>query len=116
MTLASIDPARVRDYLLELQQRIVSELERLDGRPFAQDRWDKPADSGLSGSGITRILEEGGLFERAGVGFEIALQSQHADLLFSSAVPAFARHLPTSCLQQLGFVEFRDIDAEHRNA
>jgi coproporphyrinogen III oxidase len=79
MTLAPIDAAGVREYLLQLQQRIVSELERLDGRPFGQDRWDKAdgrvaddagsAGSGLSGSGITRILEEGNLFERAGVGF-----------------------------------------------
>jgi len=64
-----VDPARVREYLLGLQQGIVSELERLDGNAFAQDRWDKPADSALTGSGLTRILEEGQLFERAGVAF-----------------------------------------------
>jgi coproporphyrinogen III oxidase len=64
-----VDPARVREYLLGLQQAIVSELERLDGNAFAQDRWDKPADSALTGSGLTRILEEGQLFERAGVAF-----------------------------------------------
>jgi len=64
-----VDSARVRDYLLDLQQRIVSDLERLDGEAFGEDRWDKPAGSALSGSGATRILEEGRLFERAGVGF-----------------------------------------------
>jgi coproporphyrinogen III oxidase len=64
-----VDPARVREYLLGLQQAIVSELERLDGNAFAQDRWDKPADSALTGSGLTRILEEGQLFERGGVAF-----------------------------------------------
>jgi coproporphyrinogen III oxidase len=69
MSGASIDPAQVREYLLGLQQRIVAELERLDGGSFGEDRWDKPADSALAGSGITRILEEGALFERAGVGF-----------------------------------------------
>jgi len=65
----SIDPAAVRQYLEGLQQRIVSELERLDGGRFIEDRWDKPADSALAGSGNTRILEQGQLFERAGVGF-----------------------------------------------
>jgi coproporphyrinogen III oxidase len=65
----SIDPGAVRQYLEGLQQRIVTELERLDGGRFIEDRWDKPADSALAGSGITRILEQGGLFERAGVGF-----------------------------------------------
>jgi coproporphyrinogen III oxidase len=64
-----VDSERVRDYLLELQQRIVSDLERLDGEPFGEDRWDKPAGSALAGFGLTRILEEGRLFERAGVGF-----------------------------------------------
>src|SRR5438552_17068890 len=69
MTSESIDTARVREYLLGLQRRIVAELERLDGRPFEEDRWDKPADSALAGSGITRILEQGQLLDRAGVGF-----------------------------------------------
>ena len=87
MTAEAIDPARVREYLLGLQQRIVAELERLDGARFAEDRWDRssdstcgkgahaadaadaPAGAKLAGSGITRILEQGQLFERAGVGF-----------------------------------------------
>src|SRR5260370_9983593 len=63
------DPHGVREYLLSLRQAIVSEVERPDGNAFAQDRWDKPADSALTGSGLTRILEEGQLFERAGVAF-----------------------------------------------
>ena len=66
---ATIDSVAVQDYLLGLQQRIVTELERLDGRAFLEDRWDKPPASPLAGFGITRILEEGALFERAGVGF-----------------------------------------------
>ena len=90
MSTESPDPARVREYLVGLQQRIVTELERLDGRRFGEDRWERsasesagnkaadgsgnsagngPDNSALAGSGITRILEEGQLFERAGVGF-----------------------------------------------
>jgi len=64
-----VDSVRVQHFLLELQQRIVAELARLDGGRFAEDRWQKPADAALAGSGITCILEDGSLFERAGVGF-----------------------------------------------
>ncbi|HEY4038622.1 MAG TPA: oxygen-dependent coproporphyrinogen oxidase [Burkholderiaceae bacterium] len=74
MSTETVEPPRVREYLLGLQQRIVAELERHDGGRFGEDRWDKEtndatAAAGLAGSGITRILEDGQLFERAGVGF-----------------------------------------------
>jgi len=57
--------ASVRDYLLGLQQRIVSKLEALDGGRFGTDEWRRPE----GGGGITRMLEDGRLFERAGVCF-----------------------------------------------
>jgi coproporphyrinogen III oxidase len=59
------DPARVRGYLLSLQQSIVARCEALDGGTFVRDEWKRPE----GGGGITRILEGGDLFERAGVGF-----------------------------------------------
>jgi coproporphyrinogen III oxidase len=55
----------VRDYLRGLQDSIVSTLERLDGGRFTRDEWKRPG----GGGGTSRILEEGKLFERAGVGF-----------------------------------------------
>ena len=55
----------VKTYLLGLQQRIVASLEELDGEPFREDRWDRPQ----GGGGISRVIEEGGLFERGGVNF-----------------------------------------------
>ena len=58
-------PAAVKDYLLVLQQRIVASLENLDGKPFREDRWDRPQ----GGGGISRVIEEGKLFERGGVNF-----------------------------------------------
>jgi coproporphyrinogen III oxidase len=64
-----VDSQSVREYLLALQERIVSTFERLDGRFFARDVWEKPADAPLGGGGLTRILEEGNLLERGGVGF-----------------------------------------------
>ena len=61
----NIDSASVRHYLLGLQADIVSQLERADGRPFRTDSWERPE----GGGGITRVIEEGILFERGGVNF-----------------------------------------------
>ena len=55
----------VRDYLRGLQETIVSALEKLDGGRFLRDEWKRPG----GGGGITRLIEGGELFERAGVGF-----------------------------------------------
>ena len=60
-----MDLAAVRDYLLDLQQRIVDCLESLDGKPFIRDEWQRPG----GGGGITRLLEDGHLLERGGIGF-----------------------------------------------
>ena len=60
----------VRSYLLALQQRIVEAMEAEDpqGR-FLHDEWTKPPAERLQGSGITRLVEQGALLERGGVGF-----------------------------------------------
>ena len=60
-----MDPAAVRDYLVGLQERIVSRFEALDGKRFIRDEWARPE----GGGGVTRLLEEGRLLERGGVGF-----------------------------------------------
>jgi len=60
-----VDTEAVHAYLIGLQARIVTALEAIDGHAFRADEWSRPA----GGGGITRILEEGGVFERAGVGF-----------------------------------------------
>jgi len=65
----NVETEPVRAFLLDLQQRIVRELERLDGGGFAVSRWVKPPGESLRGSGTTCILEDGALFERAGIGF-----------------------------------------------
>jgi coproporphyrinogen III oxidase len=69
MNAATIANESVRTYLLDLQQRIVQELERLDGGRFTPGEWHKAPGEPLRGSGRTCILEDGALFERAGVGF-----------------------------------------------
>lgn len=64
--------ARVREYLTGLQARITQALEQLEGEGgarFLSDDWSKGPDERLQGSGITRIMEGGRVFERAGCGF-----------------------------------------------
>ena len=60
-----MDTQAVRAWLTGLQERIVSALESVDGGSFARDEWTRPE----GGGGITRILEDGKVFERGGVGF-----------------------------------------------
>jgi len=62
-------PQEVGDYLRGLQQRIVSAIESVDGSQCVRDEWHKAPGEPLQGSGLTCILEAGGLFERAGCGF-----------------------------------------------
>jgi coproporphyrinogen III oxidase len=56
----------VKSYLLELQDRICSELASEDGRSaFHEDRWTREG----GGGGRTRVLYDGAVFEQAGVNF-----------------------------------------------
>jgi coproporphyrinogen III oxidase len=66
---SSFSPAAVKDYLLDLQSRIVAALENVDGKPFLLDSWQRAE----GGGGISRIIEEGNVFERGGVGFSHVL-------------------------------------------
>ena len=59
----------VRDWLIGLQQRITAAIAATDGSGFLTDAWEKPPGEALQGNGITMILEDGPLFERAGCGF-----------------------------------------------
>ena len=64
--MAGPDVEAVKNYLLQLQDRICASFERADGGArFAEDRWERPG----GGGGRTRILAEGRVFERAGVNF-----------------------------------------------
>ncbi len=59
----------MREYLLGLQQRITSAISEIDGKAFLSDAWEKSPGEPLQGNGITQILEDGVVFERAGCGF-----------------------------------------------
>ncbi|MCK9285520.1 MAG: oxygen-dependent coproporphyrinogen oxidase [Rhodocyclaceae bacterium] len=60
-----MDTQQLRDYFTDLQSRIVSALERFDGKPFLTDSWVRPE----GGGGSSRLIEEGNFFERGGVNF-----------------------------------------------
>ena len=63
---------RVRAWLMELQARTIAALEDLEGEGGARavtDPWHKAPGEALQGDGITRIIEGGRVFERAGCGF-----------------------------------------------
>ena len=57
--------AAVRNYLTDLHDRITDAVEAIDNAKFRRDAWLRAA----GGGGETRILAEGRVFERAGIGF-----------------------------------------------
>jgi coproporphyrinogen III oxidase len=59
------DIALVKAWLLSLQDRIVTAVEEVDGKKFIRDSWERPE----GGGGISRLIEEGNVLERGGVGF-----------------------------------------------
>jgi len=60
-----VDLSAALAYFTGLQSRIVGRLEAVDGTRFRRDAWARPE----GGGGESRVLEEGGVFERAGVNF-----------------------------------------------
>ena len=62
----SIDITKVKNYLLDLQNRNCALLEKQDGKEtFKEDTWKRAE----GGGGRTRIMQNGDVFEQAGVGF-----------------------------------------------
>lgn len=60
---------QVGTYLKGLQERITATVTAMDDQVFVSDTWEKAPGEPLQGHGITRILEGGSVFERAGCGF-----------------------------------------------
>ena len=72
----TVSAVRVKQYLMELQDRICGALETEDGSAaFLEDDWSRDeaveAEEGpaLGGGGRTRVLNGGAVFEQAGVNF-----------------------------------------------
>ncbi len=59
---------RVRDFFADLQDEICKALENLDGKAkFREDQWQRQG----GGGGRTRVMEQGAVFEKAGVNFSV---------------------------------------------
>ncbi len=72
------DISAIKSYLLDLQDRICEQLEQQDSTAkFVTDEWKRPE----GGGGRTRVLQNGSVFEQAGIGFSHV----HGDQLPSSA-------------------------------
>jgi coproporphyrinogen III oxidase len=64
-----MDITAVRHDLLGLQDRIIQALEAADGHTFLRDGWTRTPDERLQGDGLSRLVEDGALFERGGCNF-----------------------------------------------
>lgn len=74
--------AEVVQYLHGLQDRICAGLEAVDGKvKFREDTWQREG----GGGGRTRVLADGGVFEKAGVNFSE---------VFGQMSPEFAQQIP----------------------
>jgi coproporphyrinogen III oxidase len=60
-----VDLDAVKPFLTGLQQTIVASLAGFEGRAFRRDEWSRPE----GGGGVAQMLEDGAVFERAGVNF-----------------------------------------------
>jgi coproporphyrinogen III oxidase len=72
----TVSTAPVKNYLLELQDRICRALQAEDGSAvFLEDAWSRdedgepPGGPDLGGGGRTRVMNKGSVFEQAGVNF-----------------------------------------------
>ena len=84
---ASSHAAQAAQQLFQLLHQMRQRLEKLDGHRFVQDPWQRPA----GGGGLSCVLEQGQLFEKAGVLFS----SVHGEKLPpSTLMPADAQQQP----------------------
>ncbi|MGD2141072.1 MAG: oxygen-dependent coproporphyrinogen oxidase [Burkholderiales bacterium] len=60
-----MDTGEIKQYFLGLQDSIVSRLAAIDGKSFRSDSWTREQ----GGGGISKLIEQGDLFERGGVNF-----------------------------------------------
>jgi coproporphyrinogen III oxidase len=74
---------RMEAFIKDYQKIIVAELEKVDGKKFVIDKWDRAS----GGGGISCVLQDGNVFEKAGVNISIvygklprpAIQRMRAD-------------------------------------
>jgi coproporphyrinogen III oxidase len=81
--MATVDEQRryAATFFQQLQDHICTALSEVDGQPFREDAWQREG----GGGGRTRILADGGVFEKAGVNFSD---------VFGQFSEEFARQIP----------------------
>ncbi len=89
-----VDTGNVKAYLLDLQQRICAALETEEAdRHFEQDSWQHAS----GGGGQSRVLQNGTVFEQAGVNFSHVLGDE-----LPAAASAARPHLAGRRFEALG--------------
>ncbi|WP_160151846.1 oxygen-dependent coproporphyrinogen oxidase [Microbulbifer sp. ALW1] len=78
--MSDVNIQAVKEYLLNLQDRICAALSAVDGTEFVEDAWEREG----GGGGRTRVLENGQVIEKGGVNFSHV----HGDKLPPSATNA----------------------------
>ncbi|BFZ53169.1 Coproporphyrinogen-III oxidase [Savitreella phatthalungensis] len=93
--------ARMEQFVKEKQSEIVAALEKIDGQHFRVDQWQRKE----GGEGISCVLQDGNVFEKAGVNVSVVygqlppaavkkMRADHKSLdNIDSAVPFFAAGL-----------------------
>lgn len=56
---------QVKEFFIGLQKCIVERLEKVDGKRFRRDQWERPE----GGGGLSCVMEEGNVLERGGVNY-----------------------------------------------
>lgn len=85
---------RMEKFIKEQQKEIVRALEEVDGTPFRIDEWQRKE----GGGGITCVLQDGNVFEKAGVGISIvygtlprqaiiSMRANHKNLADANNIP-----------------------------
>lgn len=59
--------AKFEKMIRAAQNEIVGAIEELDGQKFQEDAWTRPG----GGGGISRVLQDGNVFEKAGVNVSV---------------------------------------------
>lgn len=77
---------RAVEFFKGLQDRICAGLESEDGNRFREDAWQRQG----GGGGRTRVLIDGGVFEKAGVNFSEVFGEFSAE--FAQQIPGEGRH------------------------
>jgi coproporphyrinogen III oxidase len=92
---------RMEAFIKEQQKQIVQDLEEIDGKKFIVDQWNRPS----GGGGISCVLQDGNVFEKAGVNISIVygrlpraaiekMRADHKNLALSvTSLPFFAAGL-----------------------